>query len=129
MVAEAHIGAFGTIGAGGIAAFVIGALMMFPSRVPGFALSGAVVVGAAMASAALLLLMLAALLRTRHRPVVTGSEALIGAAGETVFWQDQEGRVRVNGEIWRARADAPLAAGTAVKVVGRNGLVLLVQSA
>ncbi len=47
MVAEAHIGAFGAIGVGGIAAFVIGALMMFPSRTPGFALSDAVVTGAA----------------------------------------------------------------------------------
>jgi len=32
MIAEAHIGAFGAIGVGGVAAFVIGALMMFPAR-------------------------------------------------------------------------------------------------
>src|ERR1700733_11645278 len=37
MIAEAHIGAFGAIGVGGGGAFVIGALMMFPSRVPGAA--------------------------------------------------------------------------------------------
>ena len=30
MIAEAHIGAFGAIGVGGVAAFVIGSLMMFP---------------------------------------------------------------------------------------------------
>ncbi len=39
MIAEVHIGAFGALGVGGIAAFVIGALMMFPARAPGFALS------------------------------------------------------------------------------------------
>jgi membrane-bound serine protease (ClpP class) len=108
---------------------VIGALMMFPSRAPGFALSNAVVIATAIASAALLLLALAALLRSRLRPVVTGREALIGAQGETVFWEDREGRVRVNGEIWRARADAPLATGAPIKVVGRNGLLLLVEQA
>jgi membrane-bound serine protease (ClpP class) len=129
MIAEVHIGAFGTIGVGGIVAFVIGALMMFPSNVPGFALSDAVVIGAAICSAALLLLALAALLRARRRPVVTGSEAMIGSAGETVSWDGREGRVMVNGEIWRARASAPLAAGTAVKVVSRDGLVLVVESA
>jgi len=129
MVAEAHIGTFGALGVGGIVAFVIGALMMFPSRTPGFALSSAVVIGTAIASAALLLLALAALLRSRLRPVVTGQEALIGAQGEAVFWEDREGRVRVNGEIWRARADAPLAAGAPIKVVGRNGLVLMVEQA
>jgi len=128
MIAETHIGAFGAIGVGGIAAFVIGALMMFPSRAPGFALSGAVVTGTAIGSAALLLLALAALLRSRKRPVVTGTEALIGATGETVSWQGDEGRVRVKGEIWRARAVAPLADGSRIKVVSRDGLVLLVKS-
>ncbi len=128
MIAEAHIGAFGAIGVGGIAAFVIGALMMFPSQAPGFALSGAVLTGAAVGSAALLLLALAALLRSRKRPVVTGGEALIGAVGETVSWQGNEGRVRVKGEIWRARAAASLPDGCRVKVTGRDGLVLRVES-
>ena len=128
MMAEAHIGAFGALGVGGIAAFVIGALMMFPSPASGFALSGAVVTGAAIGSAALLLLVLAALLRSRKRPIVTGSEALIGAEGEAVSWQGNEGRVRVKGEIWRARAAAPLDDGARVKVVGRDGLVLRVES-
>ena len=128
MVAEAHIGAFGALGVGGIAAFVIGSLMMFPAHTPGVTLSTGVVTGAAIGSAALLLFVLAALLRSRRRPVVTGSEALIGAEGETVSWQDGEGRVRVKGEIWLARSDAPLAAGSRVKIVGRDGLVLRVES-
>ena len=127
MVAEAHIGAFGALGVGGIAAFVIGALMMFPTHAPGFTLSGGVVAGAAIGSAALLLLVLAALLRSRKRPVVTGSEALIGAEGETVSWQDGEGRVRVKGEIWLARSNASLTPGSQVKVVGRDGLILRVE--
>jgi membrane-bound serine protease (ClpP class) len=127
MVAEAHIGAFGALGVGGIAAFVIGALLMFPSRAPGFALSGAVVAGAAIGSAVLLLFVLTVLLRSRKRPVVTGAAALIGAEGETVSWQDGEGRVRVHGEIWRARSNASLQAGSRVKVVSRDGLVLGVE--
>jgi membrane-bound serine protease (ClpP class) len=126
MVAELHIGAFGALGVGGIAAFVIGALMMFPTHAPGFTLSGGIVAGAAIASALLLLLMLTALLH-RKRPVVTGGEALIGAEGETVSWQDGEGRVRVKGEIWLARSDGSLAAGKRVKIVGRDGLVLRVE--
>jgi len=128
MVAEAQIGAFGALGVGGIAAFVIGALMMFPARAPGFTLSAGVIAGAAIGSAALFILVLAALLRSRKHPVVTGGEALVGAEGETVAWEGSEGRVRVQGEIWRARADAALAAGSRVKVVGRDGLVLRVEN-
>ena len=126
MIAEVHIGAFGALGVGGIAAFVIGAVMMFPAQAPGFTLSGGVIAGTALGTAALFLLALAALLR-RKRPVATGHEALIGAEGETVSWQDSEGRVRVKGEIWLARAAAPLAAGSRVKIVGRDGLVLRVE--
>jgi membrane-bound serine protease (ClpP class) len=126
MIAEVHIGAFGALGVGGIAAFVIGAVMMFPAHAPGFTLSGGVIAGTAVGTAALFLLALAALLR-RKRPVVTGHEALIGAEGETVTWQDGEGRVRVKGEIWLARAEAPLAAGSRIKIVGRDGLVLRVE--
>jgi membrane-bound serine protease (ClpP class) len=127
MLAEVHIGAFGTLGVGGIAAFIIGALLMFPARGAGFSLSWGVVIGAALGSAALILLALATLLRSRKRPVVTGSEALIGAEGEAVSWDGGEGRVRVQGEIWRARADAPLAAGKRVRIVGRDGLALRVE--
>ena len=129
MIAEAHIGAFGAIGVGGIVAFVIGALMMFPAGVPGLQLSGAVVTGTAIGSAALFLLVLAVLLRSRKWPVVTGGEALIGAAGEAVAWHGREGRVSIKGELWRARAAAPLQAGAAIKVIDRDGLVLVVEGA
>ena len=129
MVAEAHIGSFGVIGVGGIVAFVIGAIMMFPSEVPGFELSPAVIAGAGIATAGLFLLVLSMLLRSRKYAIVTGKEALLGAEGETVSWQGEEGRVRVKGEIWRARAAAPLKPGSRVKVVDRDGLVLRVEPA
>ena len=129
MVAEAHIGSFGVIGVGGIVAFVIGAIMMFPPGAPGFALSLSVVAGATAVTAALFLLVLTMLLRSRRRPVVTGKEGLLGAEGEAVAWDGEEGRVRVRGEIWRARAQRPLQPGARVKVVNREGLVLVVELA
>jgi membrane-bound serine protease (ClpP class) len=129
MVAEAHIGSFGVIGVAGIVAFVIGAIMMFPSGAPGFTLSLSVVAAATIMTAALFLLVLTMLLRSRRRPVVTGKEGLLGAEGETVAWNGDEGRVRVNGEIWRARAQRPLEAGARIKVIDREGLVLVVEPA
>jgi len=127
MVAEAHIGAFGVIGVGGIVAFIIGAIMMFPSGAPGFELSPAVVAGAAVVTAGLFLLVLSMLLRSRRRAVITGEEALAGAEGEAMSWQGSEGRVRVMGETWLARAARPVQPGTRVKVVARDGLVLIVE--
>ena len=128
MLAEVHIGSFGAIGIGGIVAFVIGAIMMFPHGTPGFDLSLSVVAAATATTAAFFLLLLSLLLHSRRRAVVTGKEALIGAEGEAVAWQGAEGRVRVHGEIWRARSASPLTPGTRIKVTDRDGLVLVVES-
>jgi membrane-bound serine protease (ClpP class) len=127
MIAEAHLGAFGLLGVAGIAAFVIGGVMMFPSRAPGFAISLPVLAGATIVTGGLFLIVLTTLLRSRRRPVVTGNEALVGAEGEAVAWQGEEGRVRVGGEIWRARASGPLDPGHRIKVIERHGLVLTVE--
>lgn len=127
MVAEAFIGTFGVLGVGGIAAFLFGSLIMFHGNAPGFGLSVSVVAAATIVSAAFFLLILTMLLRSRRRPVVSGGEALIGAVGETVEWRGETGRVRVNGELWQARCHRPLSAGTRVKVVDRDRLILKVE--
>jgi membrane-bound serine protease (ClpP class) len=129
MIAEVHIGAFGVVGIAGVIAFGIGGFMMFNSGVPGFELSLAVVVSATVITAVLFLLVLGLLLRSRKHPVVTGKEALLGAEGEALGWEQDEGRVRVQGEVWRARSTRPLAPGSRVKVVNREGLVLYVEPA
>jgi membrane-bound serine protease (ClpP class) len=129
MLAEVHIGSLGLIGVAGVAAFVIGAILMFPGGTPGLALSLPVLAAASAASAAFFILGLAVVLRSRRRAVVTGAQALLGAEGETLFWQGAEGRVRVQGEVWRARAKGPLEPGTRIKVIAREGLVLVVEPA
>ncbi|MGH6888641.1 MAG: NfeD family protein [Rhizomicrobium sp.] len=127
MIAEVHIGSFGVLGVGGVFAFAIGAVIMFPAGAPGFHLSVPVVAATTFATAAFFFLAVVLLVRSRRRRVVTGLEALGGAKGETVAWRDGDGRVRVQGEIWRARAKTPLAPGTRVRVVAHEGLVLLVE--
>jgi len=129
MVAEVFIGSFGVIGVAGVVAFAIGSFMMFQSGVPGFELSIAVVAAATLVSAALFAIVLYLLVRSRGRPVVTGKEAILGAEGEAVAWQQDTGRVRVLGEIWLARSARPLEPGTRIKVVDRDGLVLHVEPA
>jgi membrane-bound serine protease (ClpP class) len=129
MLAEVHIGSLGLIGVAGVAAFVIGALLMFPAGAPGLTLSRPLLAAVAAISAVFFFLVLAMLLRSRRRRVVTGAEALIGAEGEALSWEGTQGRVLVMSEVWRARAKAPLAAGTRVKVIARDGLVVVVEPA
>jgi len=129
MIAEVFIGSFGVIGIAGVIAFGIGSFMMFNSGVPGFELSLSVLAAAMIVTAGLFVLVIALLLRSRKHPVVTGQEGIMGAEGEALTWQQDEGKVRVQGEIWRARSSHPLEPGTRIKVVNRDGLVLHVEPA
>ena len=56
-----------------------------------------------------------------------GSEQMIGMRGEVVGWSDVRGSVRVHGEVWSARANRPLQVSDIVRVVGREGLTLIVE--
>jgi membrane-bound serine protease (ClpP class) len=127
MVSEAFVTSFGILGLGGIVAFVVGSIIMFQPGSPNFSLSISVIVASTVVSAGLLLLALTMLLRSRRRAVVTGAAALIGAAGNVIEWSKDEGRVRIVGEIWRARAAMELRPGERVKVRSRDGLILLVE--
>jgi membrane-bound serine protease (ClpP class) len=62
----------------------------------------------------------------RRYRVRTGSEGLIGSRAEVVETLDPEGRVRLRGEIWRARGprSSPAAVGELVEVNGVDGLTL-----
>ena len=59
--------------------------------------------------------------------VRAGAETLIGARAVAAGDLDPEGQVRVQGELWQARAEAGARAGDAVRVLEREGLVLLVE--
>jgi membrane-bound serine protease (ClpP class) len=124
MVAEIFFPTFGSLGVGGLIAFVIGSLMLFDSTSPGFGISIALVAGFAVASGAFLLLVASLLLRARRRPVVSGREEMIGSAGEVLSDLESEGWARVHGETWRIRSGVPLHSGERVRVTGIDGLVL-----
>jgi membrane-bound serine protease (ClpP class) len=127
MASEVFITSFGILGLGGVVAFVIGSIIMFEPGSTNFGLSISVIVASTAVSAGLLLLALSMLVHSRRRVVVTGGAALIGATGSVVTWDGGEGRVRLAGEIWRARAGAALHPGDRVTVRDRDGLTLLVE--
>jgi membrane protein implicated in regulation of membrane protease activity len=64
----------------------------------------------------------------RRRPAV-GAEALIGAQAVVVEACRPLGRVRIDGELWRARCDEGVAAGETVVIRGLDGLTLVVDRA
>jgi membrane-bound ClpP family serine protease len=50
---------------------------------------------------------------------------MLGLAAEVLDWSGDRGQVRVRGEIWAARSDAPLVPGGRAVVIGQSGLTLV----
>src|SRR5437588_557796 len=67
------------------------------------------------------------LVRSHKRPVVSGREHMIGAAGEALEDFEGEGWARVRGESWRVRAPGPVRRGERLRVTSMQGLVLTVE--
>ena len=126
MVAEIFVPSYGSLGIGGVIAFVVGALMLIDTDVPGFGVPVSLVITLAATSALFVFVVAAAALKARHRPVVSGREQLIGSTGIMLDDSDAEGWARVRSEQWRVRSAVPLKRGQQVRVTGREGLVLTV---
>ena len=129
MIGEAFTPGIGALGIGGLAAFIVGGLFLFDGGDTDieFAVSRWLVFGSAIATAGMIVAIGGAAWSARKRPPATGSEEMIGMRGEVVGWSDVRGSVRVHGEIWSARADQPLQVNEIVRVVGREGLTLIVK--
>jgi len=54
-------------------------------------------------------------------------EELVGQIGEARTKVFEDGSVQVAGELWSARSESPIAAGNLIRVVKREGFVLIVE--
>lgn len=124
MVAEAYLATFGLLGVGGIAAFVVGAIILIDTDLPAFGVSLPLILLIAATSALIISGIGGMALRARQRPVVSGAEELIGCTGELMEDTDAEGWASIHGERWRVRVAKPLPRGQRIKVTARAGLIL-----
>jgi membrane-bound serine protease (ClpP class) len=128
MCAEIFLPAYGSLGIGGVIAFVLGCVILIDTDSPEFRLPIAVVLGIAAASAAFLILVVGMAFKARRRPPVSGAEALVGTTGEVLEDFVGEGWARVRSETWRVRSPSPMKAGVRVRVGRIDGLVLDVSA-
>jgi membrane-bound serine protease (ClpP class) len=127
MVAEVFLPAFGSLGIGGLIAFVVGSVILIDTDIPGFGVPIGLIAGVAVTSAAFLIAVAGMALRARRRPVVSGREAIVGSPGEVLHDFEGEGWARVQSETWRVTSGAPMKAGQRVRVAAIDGLVLEVR--
>ena len=127
-ILEAKFPTHGILGVGGVAAMVLGALMLVRSPLTGMGVSLGASLGVTIPFAVIVILLMRLVLRSRSWKPATGNEELIGEVGEVREQVSaQNGMVFVHGELWRAHAAGAIPAGARIRVRSVDGLTLHVE--
>ena len=115
----------GVLTVGGIAAFLIGSLMLFNRADPLFRLSLGFIIPATLVTAAFFVFVIGKGLRAQLLPVKVGKETLIGRTVTALTPIDsRNGRIFVEGEYWNAISDAPIEKGEEAEITAVQGLTI-----
>jgi membrane-bound serine protease (ClpP class) len=127
MIAEAFMPSFGSLGVGGVIAFVFGSIILMDTEAPGFAVAWQLIGAIALVGALIFVTAVVLLARTRRRSIATGREQMLNEPALAITDFEREGVVRAHGELWQAISSAPVHAGQRLRVVKVDGLTLQVE--
>lgn len=120
----------GILTGGGIAAFALGALMLFNRADPAFRLSLRLIVPGVVVTALFFAFVVGKGLRAQRLPARTGRESLVGMTARTLGPVDAHGgQVWIEGETWSAVSEEPVVGDQIVTVTAVDGLKLKVRRA
>ena len=128
-ILEIAITSYGLLSIGGAISLFIGSMILYKFEYGLIVLPLKVILPTVIAATAFIGLGLFLVTRAQRRPHQTGYRSMYGLSGEVVNWSGEKGRIRVRGELWKARsADGlPRTAGEKVRVKGADGLTLIVE--
>ena len=127
IIAEFHVPAFGSLGLGGLVAFVVGSIILFDTETPGMAIGLPLIAGVATVGGLVVFAIAFLGARSQRRPVVTGERVMVGQTAEVVENFNDTGQVRYAGELWNAHTATALCVGQQVRIVKVEGLRLWVE--
>jgi membrane-bound serine protease (ClpP class) len=127
MIGEAFVPSFGALGLGGLAAFVVGSVILMDTEVPGFRVPIAMIGSVALLGGSAVMAIVWFAVRARQQPVVSGRQDMIGAPALALTDFHGRGTVRARGERWNAECSVPVVRGQALRVTDMHGLLLTVE--
>jgi len=111
-----------------IALFSIGSVFLFQGRSGQWTfVSWPLAVVSSLSTAGFFWLVVRKILQARRRPNRLDPSAVIGQVGEAQTEIFLSGSVQVASELWSARSETRIPAGSRVRILAREGLVLTVQ--
>ena len=129
-ILEIKVQSYGILSLGGIAAMLIGSIMLVNSPIPELKPSLSFIIPMALGLSAIFIFLVIIAIRAHSKKASTGREGLLGETGVVHSDLSPEGKVFVHGEIWRAEASEAIPKGTKVVVVEvMDGLKIRVKKA
>jgi membrane-bound serine protease (ClpP class) len=105
LAAELFTPTFGALTATGVAAFILGAIMLFNTSEFAYEIPLPSIIGIPVGMAAIIGLGFRKVIQAMHRQPTTGEEAMLGAVGTVKVALEPDGSVFVWGERWHATSD------------------------
>jgi membrane-bound serine protease (ClpP class) len=127
LILEAKVGGHGALAIAGIVCLTFGTLTLVAAPVPEMAISPWVAISVSAAFGAITVFLVRLAVRARMRKARIGADAMVGSPATAMEALAPLGHVLVEGEIWQALANAPVAAGTKLRVVGHDQMLLQVE--
>jgi Membrane-bound serine protease (ClpP class) len=126
-IADLKANTHGILSVGGVFALVLGMAFLINTGPIGLGVNPIVAVGTAAVTLAFFIVFIRKVWAARRAPAFVGAESMVGALGVAREELAPEGLVFVSGALWKAvAAPEPIHTGSAVRVVGRDGLQLKV---
>ncbi len=126
-ILEVKVQSYGMLAVGGIAAMVIGSMMLISSPVPELRPSLGIIIPVAVGISLIVIFLVYLVFKAHARRSSTGKEGMVGEIGTAMTDLTPSGSIFVHGEIWEAVADEKIKKGEEVKVSGADdGLKLKV---
>jgi len=129
MALEAKFGGHGALAIAGIVCLAFGMMTLVAAPVPEMSVSPWVAIGVSAGFGGITVFLVRLAVRARRRKARLGADAMVGSTASAMEPLAPEGHVLVEGEIWRAVASQPVAAGARLRVVGHEQLLLRVEPA
>jgi membrane-bound serine protease (ClpP class) len=126
-VAEVFTTSFGILTAGGITSLVVGSLILFSHNSPEMQVNKFLIAGVTIVLAAFIAFIVGAVVRGQRRRVTTGAEGLVGRVAVAKTSLEPNGKILVDGELWKAELDGgKVEPGEEVTIIRMEGLKLFV---
>ncbi len=125
-IAEIKVISHGVLTLGGLAAMILGSVMLIDSPLPDMRIPLTTIVITALAVAAFFMFIVGAGVRALWSKTTTGREGLVGEVGVVRSPLAPRGQIFLRGELWNAESAVPVEPGETVRVTHIDGLTLRV---